>query len=79
MPLISCFCRYVKSSSPRLNVVVLVGAVMSLPYSVIDGIITSALRYNLRDPYATIICQVNFVQCVYLIFLMFAYIASYIQ
>ncbi len=50
--------RHVKPTSPRINILILTGAAITLPNSLVDGITLSARRYQLTDPAATVLCQV---------------------
>lgn len=56
----TCVFRHVKSTSPRVNVLVLIGAALYLPRPLMSGILISGTRYNLAmmKPVGDTFCQV---------------------
>ena len=71
--------RNVKASSPWLNIILLVGAIVRLPTPLSYGLVISANEYDgLRGRDLTPLCHVRNVVTILLLFMSFKFLLAYI-
>ena len=55
----SCPCRNIKASSPRLNIVIIIGSIFLMPVTLTNVMTLSAGKYNIPKNTMDVLCQVG--------------------